>query len=297
MYPGVPSVAPVAGDRRLAIAPREPEVDQLDAIERAVDEEEVARLEVAVDDARGVRSGERLGGADRERHDLGEGQPRSREPRREALALEPLHDQVRLLRLEPVGEVTDDPGVIEPREARRLALEALQILDAAAVEHLDRDALAGLPIERAVDHPHAAGAGEVLDLEPPSQHLAALHRASIPSARPPARAPASYTRCASDAAVDAEGWDGGRRVGVARANAGGRRRRDRVAREPVHRPPVEGEEPIDHREALGLGGAAGRPRAKLLEQDARLGRHDEGVGVANPLEPQGQILGALQEHG
>jgi hypothetical protein len=106
-------------------------------------EEQVAGLQVAVDDPARVRRAERLGHPRRERHRLADRQRRAREPAPEVLAVEPLHDQVQLPRRRlAVRDVADDARVRQLREQLDLAREALGLLPARVGDDLDGHRLA-----------------------------------------------------------------------------------------------------------------------------------------------------------
>ena len=103
-----------------------PKSRSVHALERAAHEEQVARLEVAVDDA------EPVDGAERRRDARGRASTLSArvsalagEPLGERLAVEPLHREVRLPRaVRAVRDVPHDAGEPERRERLRLAREA-----------------------------------------------------------------------------------------------------------------------------------------------------------------------------
>ncbi len=89
--------------------PGDAEVEQLHARGVAVHQEQVARLEIAVDDAARVDRRERGGGAHRERDRLVHGEHLALEPLLEILAIEPLHGEPRRARgAEPVRDVAHD---------------------------------------------------------------------------------------------------------------------------------------------------------------------------------------------
>ncbi len=119
-----------------------------------------------------MRVGERLRRAARDGHRLGDGRVLAREPRRQVLAVEPLHrDEARAAVGDAVGDVTDDRRVSELGQDRRLLVEALRLAHLAAGEDLDRDRRAGREIARAVDRAHAARAGLGEKVEPPGDDL------------------------------------------------------------------------------------------------------------------------------
>ena len=120
-------------------------------------------FEIAMDDAGRVRRGERAGHLDAVAERLIERQPAAREPARERLALEELHDQeVGAVLLADVEERAD-VRVTEARDDARLTRQALprgQILRAAGRQDLDRDSAIEPGIEGFVDLAHAAGADQ-----------------------------------------------------------------------------------------------------------------------------------------
>ena len=118
---------------------RDAEVDERGAIEVAVAEEQVARLDVAMDDPLRVRDGERLGDARDHLHALAHREAGAREALAERLADDPLHREVRhaVVGL-AVGDVLDDARVAQLLEDARLAVEALLVLAGVTpVEDLD----------------------------------------------------------------------------------------------------------------------------------------------------------------
>ena len=119
---------------------RDAEVEHLDPRDVAAGEEEVARLDVAVNDVVRVRLGERRGDARPERYAGLDPQAPAPEEIAEVLTLDPLHDQVGLFeRRRPVGDVADDVRVMELREHLRLALQARLVLALRVAQHLDGD--------------------------------------------------------------------------------------------------------------------------------------------------------------
>ena len=137
---------------------RDPEVRHLHAA-LAVDED-VVRLDVAVDDAMPVREAER--GEDLARvldRDVDRSGAAADDQLLEGAAVEELHrDVVRVLRVAAVVD-RDDVRVVERRGVLRLAAEALDelvVVRVAVVEDLDRDAAAELLVLGEVDVRHAA---------------------------------------------------------------------------------------------------------------------------------------------
>ena len=141
---------------------RDAEVDDLhEVLVLALQEEQVLRLDVAVDDALRVRGGERRRGLRGDPQDALLGQLRlAREALGERLALEELHHDERaaVVGVAEVGDV-DDVLVADRRRELRLLLEARDDRFALRVlleQHLDRDALADQRVRRLVDRAHAA---------------------------------------------------------------------------------------------------------------------------------------------
>ena len=136
----------------------DPEVEDLGP--PVAGQEQVLRLEVAVDDAALVR---RRQAARHRGGDLRRPPRRQRpagEPRPQGLALQQLGHQIR--RAVVAADVVhgEDGGVVERRDGARLGLEAAQAVGAGRQvrrQHLDRDLAAEPLVARAVDDPHAAG--------------------------------------------------------------------------------------------------------------------------------------------
>src|SRR5262249_51202270 len=123
-------------------------------------EEDVRRLEVAVDNARLVGAPKRLG------HLLGDGRGHDErdaalalDPLAEVLALEQLHDDVRHAPIGAVVEELDNVGAPEAGGGLRLALEAdLGVVQLVVAEgdQLDRDRLVERDVPGDPDRPHAS---------------------------------------------------------------------------------------------------------------------------------------------
>ena len=153
-----PSTAPSTRRERL----RQPEVEDLDrprsrARAAARLDLDVGRLEVAVDDALGMRRLETLGDLDEERQRLLEGNGAALDAIGECRALDHLHGQevrrVGLLEAVDGGDV----GMVERRQHPRFALEAGQPLGIGGDvlrQRLDRDVAPELGVARAIDHTH-----------------------------------------------------------------------------------------------------------------------------------------------
>jgi hypothetical protein len=166
-----------AGHRELGIgerAARHPEVDQEDLVDRAIAEEQVARLDVAVHHAAAMDRAERRRHAPADRDRLGEGQLGPLQPLGQGLARQPLHHQVRLaLRGDPAVDVADDPRVGQRREDLGLAGEALELEALRVVHHLQGDQRTGLPVARPIDLAHPPEPRQLLDREPLVDDLSA----------------------------------------------------------------------------------------------------------------------------
>jgi hypothetical protein len=137
---------------------RQAEIEQLDA---ALGEEDVAGLEVAVDDPGRVRALERVGDLDPEPEDLLDRERPPLDALGERLALEELHDQEVDLALPPDVVEGADVRVLERRDRLRLALEALaHLLGGREVlgQDLERDRPVEPGVLGAVDLAHPAGA-------------------------------------------------------------------------------------------------------------------------------------------
>ena len=155
---------------------RDTEVEELEVRGVAVDEEEVRRLDVAMDDAAPVRDRESLGDAASDRERLAHARRSAREAVRQVLTLQPLHREKPLATAElAVCEVTHDRGMLQLGEDLRFLHEAV-VLATRAVERLDRDRHTGGAIGREVDGAHATLAGEPLDHEAVSHDIAAYER-------------------------------------------------------------------------------------------------------------------------
>ncbi len=156
--------------------PDDAEIDEGDAVDGAADEEQVARLEVAVDDAEPVHRAE--GGRDAP----GELEASSRvnacagEALGQGLAGEPLHGEVGVAVLRAaVRDVPHHPGTRSVASACASRARRFESCEAGVLEDLEGDDLAGLEIARAEDVAHAAGARELHDLEPAVDDVSRSH--------------------------------------------------------------------------------------------------------------------------
>jgi hypothetical protein len=145
---------PEVGDHRAAVA----------------GEQDVARLHVAVDDAAHVCDAERTRdvGADPCRFGRGEASTSS-QAGGEVLALDQLHDEVRLGVVGAGLEAGDDVRVTQDRGGERLASEAhrdVGVLDGLASQQLDRDGPVEPRVERPMDCRHPAAADDLGETVP-----------------------------------------------------------------------------------------------------------------------------------
>jgi len=88
------------------------------------------------------------------------------EPRRERLAFERLHHEVRPAIEHAEVADADDVGMVEPPRCHGLALEPrgrFGVHPEVGMEHLDRDGLADARVLRPIHAPHAAGAEHAID--------------------------------------------------------------------------------------------------------------------------------------
>ena len=144
---------------------REAEVEDLHEAVRTDDH--VGGLDVAMDDAGGVRGGEGRRHLDGDVDGLGDRQELD-EALIERHALDVLHREVAA----PVGGLAEQVDVRDVRMAQGrggacLPLEPRQVvrLDRAAVEHLDGDGAVQRQVAGEIDLPHAAAAEQTHDLE------------------------------------------------------------------------------------------------------------------------------------
>ena len=148
-----------AGTARKAV------VEELDPVEPPVDEEDVRRLDVTVDDALLVGDAERRRDLDRDAHRLAHAQVCAREARGQVLSLQPLHDEVELVGNPTMSEVSHDAGMPQRRQRFDLALEAIG--RGRGPHGLYGHERPGVSIDAAVHHAHTAARRGSLDLEPP----------------------------------------------------------------------------------------------------------------------------------
>jgi len=127
-----------------------------------------------VRDARGVRGAERVRELLEDRQRFGRRERTSREPRREALAFEQLHHQVRKARrgVDAGGLHLDDVLARNARPDASLLLEApqrLRIVDELLVQQLERAELARRKLVHDEHRPHAARRERSLDAVVPRE--------------------------------------------------------------------------------------------------------------------------------
>ena len=186
----VPGGAAVVGLLHEADGPRQPEIEQDDAVVTRRDQE-VRRLQIAVERPRVVKDAQRDGELpeDVANEDL-LGRPRPRTQRGERDALDEVH------REEPLDFVAEElvqrhqVGVDDSRGSAKLALQLADGPRRQATEDLDGDLRMPRPIERGKDLPHAAGSEPASDLEPAGERDACTNLAPCPRAgqllcRPP----------------------------------------------------------------------------------------------------------------
>jgi hypothetical protein len=150
---------------------RDAEVEHAHVGGYAVHEEQVTRLDVAMDDAAPMSDPERV------RHAAGQGQRfaeregHARQTLREIFPLEPLHREVEpdVVRL-PVRDVAHDPRVAKVGQDLGFSEEPLGVLAHLRVQNLQRDPLAGRSIVRTEDGSHAPAPRSLFDLEPLPHH-------------------------------------------------------------------------------------------------------------------------------
>ena len=130
-------------------------------------EQDVGRLDVAMDQPDGVRGVERGADLEADRGDAVGGQPvLARQQPLQVGALDVAHDEVEVAGLLARRVDRDDVRVVDRRGHARLALEALAeagVARAVRGDQLDRDGAAERELGRAVDDAHAAAPGDRLD--------------------------------------------------------------------------------------------------------------------------------------
>ena len=146
--------------RRVAglIQLRETEVGELGVA--ALGDQNVFRLDVAMQDARRMRDGQTVGHADQELHDLPPRPPALSGPILQRAAVHVLDDQILTTVFGAGFEHRQDVWMVERRGGLRLLLEALeyQRIGDPVGEHLDRHRTRQSRVMSAIDFAHAAGA-------------------------------------------------------------------------------------------------------------------------------------------
>jgi hypothetical protein len=166
---------PGRGEGHVVQRPRDPEVDD---DRRAVEHEDVARLEVAVDDPDRVDGGDRLEQPDRELVQQRAGQRAlSTDQRVQRLPRHVAHDHVRQLGVEVGVEHLRHPGVAHPQQRPHLPGEpgpGLGVRGDVRTDHLDGDGTVG-GVQPEVHDTHAALADDaeqaVAAHGPPRRHV------------------------------------------------------------------------------------------------------------------------------
>ena len=162
------------GARRLGDDLGDPEIEHLDARGPVLPlrEEEVPRLEIAVDDARPVGLLERERRLAKVPYHLGLREPpETLQALPEILAAEQLHHQERHPRglVDPGVEDVDEVIALDRSGDRGLALEALALVPAredVRVHHLEREATLGLEVQDLVHRTHSARSDQADDPVP-----------------------------------------------------------------------------------------------------------------------------------
>jgi hypothetical protein len=157
--------APGRGQPLRLERPRDPEVGHLRPA-LGVDQD-VLRLDVAVDEHLGVRGRQRSSDLDRVGHGLADGQPAEpADSLLERLALDVLEHDVRRAVVLAGVDHGDDVRVREPGHRARLAAEALELVRVVGdvpVHQLDRDPALERRVVGAVDRRHPPGADLLLE--------------------------------------------------------------------------------------------------------------------------------------
>ncbi len=160
------------------ILERDTEINELgeDGFRRARlgDEEDVRRLDVAVNHAGPVRGVEGDGDLPGNLERVAQPERGAAVPRREVLSLEPFHGHVGRLVERPASDEPHDVRVVELLEEFALAHEAglFGSVDALDADELQGDPLAFFAVEGPVNHPHAPSPDLPLDLEPSTERRA-----------------------------------------------------------------------------------------------------------------------------
>ena len=173
-----PERRPGQGHLRLGDGPGDPEVGDLDLA--VLGDEHVAGLDVAMDDAAGVRGRESASDAGPDARDLARRQrPAAAQDRREVLAVDQLHDDERAVRVLAVVVDGDDVRVVERGGRLGLLAEARGEVGVAQVlgsEELEGDVAAEPGVGGAVDGRHPAAAEELDQAISTAQDLSDLRQ-------------------------------------------------------------------------------------------------------------------------
>src|SRR5262249_47209227 len=141
-------------------------------------EEDVLRLDVAMNEPMLVGEREAVGDRERELDGAADRQAAgAHDQLLQVLAVDVLEDDVLAPLVLAAVDDGDDVRVGGPPDRARLAPEALDVLgvvDVALVEDLDRDAAVELDVAGAEDARHAAAAAELLELVAVGDHVAGL---------------------------------------------------------------------------------------------------------------------------
>jgi hypothetical protein len=148
----------VAVQRRV-VAVDEAEVHDADAA--VVAPHDVVGLQIAVDEADGVRRGDASRGVEEHVQQLGPAARRGAGPRAERLARDELHGDPHAARVDPDVVDGDDVGVREPGERLGLAQQPGLAVAAAGQHQLDGDLAIELGVVRGEHLAHAAGADAI----------------------------------------------------------------------------------------------------------------------------------------
>jgi hypothetical protein len=184
MYAGVPISPPVTESVRGSLADAgEPEVGDGDPAVAAA--QHVARLEVAVDDARGVGRREAAPGGEERVEDRGGRARAGAQPVVEGLAVDQLHGDEVAARGGADLVHGDHVGVGEPGHRARLAQQPLAraIAGGRPAQHLERDPALEIGVERGVDRADRAGAELALDPVTPERRAGRIDRGDLGRAR------------------------------------------------------------------------------------------------------------------
>ncbi len=138
-------------------------------------QKDVARLDVAVDDASLMRSGQRVQHAIGHVHGRRGSQRAARQALFQGLSLEPLHhDEGRSVRRRPPIEIAYDARMFQLRQEARLLIETRNLGGAPDVEHLERNHRPGPTIDRLIHRTHPTGPCLTLELKTIHEVRAAL---------------------------------------------------------------------------------------------------------------------------